>query len=108
MSKARIKVSTPATATMFDRYLFQSWVRASEGGATAARFPNLAPGLEAEPWMGIRCMRWFEADAGVRMSKIRRCESEVTDEMILGLWGAKTAEYVQECVGRVRTESGLS
>lgn len=31
MSKVRINLSTPAAATIFDLYLFQSWVRASLG-----------------------------------------------------------------------------
>lgn len=31
-------------------------------------------------WMGIEDMRWFEAEVGVRRSKIRRCESEETEE----------------------------
>ena len=31
MSKVRINLSTPAAATIFDLYLFQSWVSASLG-----------------------------------------------------------------------------
>jgi len=39
------------------------------------------------PWIGIKATRWFEADAGVRRSKIRQCESDETDEIIEGEWG---------------------
>lgn len=39
--------------------------------------------------MGIRATRWFEADAGVRKSNIRRCESEDTDEIMEGECGEK-------------------
>lgn len=35
------------------------------------------------------------------MSKIRKCESDETDEMMEGERGAKAALYVQEWVGRV-------
>ena len=34
-SKVRMKRSTPAAARMVGRYLFQSWVSASEGGLDA-------------------------------------------------------------------------
>lgn len=37
-------------------------------------------------------MRWFEADAGVRRSKMRRWESEETEERMEGLCGEKEAE----------------
>lgn len=37
--------------------------------------------------MGIEVTRWFEADAGLRRSKIRRWESEETAERIEGEWG---------------------
>jgi hypothetical protein len=56
--------------------------------------------------MGIRCTKWLDADAGVRRSKIRKCESEDTEETIDGECGEKALLYVQECVGRVKTEVG--
>ena len=43
-------------------------------------------------WMGMLSVRWFEADAGVRRSKMRRWESEPTQLMMDGLWGLKAAE----------------
>jgi hypothetical protein len=64
------------------------------------------PGCGDEPWIGIRWTRWLEADAGVRRSKIRRWESELTEEMMDGEWGENAVLYVQECVGRVRSEFG--
>jgi hypothetical protein len=39
--------------------------------------------------MGIKETRWFEADAGVRRSNIRRWESEDTEEIIDGECGEK-------------------
>ena len=36
-------------------------------------------------------MRWFEAEAGVRISKMRRCESEETALRRDGLCGEKAA-----------------
>jgi hypothetical protein len=48
----------------------------------------------------------LEAEEGVRMSKMRRWESEVTDERIEGECGEKAELYVQEWVGRVRREVG--
>jgi nicotinamide mononucleotide adenylyltransferase len=56
--------------------------------------------------MGIRWTRWLDAEEGVRRSKIRRWESEDTEERIEGLCGEKAEEYVQECVGRVSREVG--
>lgn len=64
---------------MEGRYLFQSWVRASEGGTDGA-------------WTGMEAVRWFEAEGGVRRSKMRRWESEETEERMEGEWGEKEAE----------------
>jgi hypothetical protein len=43
-------------------------------------------------WMGIWRERWFAAEAGVRRSKTRTYESEVTQEIRSGLYGLKAAE----------------
>ncbi len=43
-------------------------------------------------WMGRESVRWLEAEAGVRRSKMRRCESEETEERRLGECGEKEAE----------------
>lgn len=51
--------------------------------------------------MGMDEMRWFEADVGVRRSKMRRWESEETEERSDGECGEKAVLYVQLCVGRV-------
>ena len=45
---------------------------------------KVAPGIGAEPWMGISWTKWLEADAGVRRSNIRMWLSEETAEMIEG------------------------
>ena len=37
-------------------------------------------------------VRWLEAEAGVRRSKSRSCESLLTEERREGLWGEKAAE----------------
>lgn len=51
--------------------------------------------------MGMEEIRWFEADVGVRRSKMRRWESEETEERSDGECGEKAVLYVQLCVGRV-------
>jgi len=107
MSKVRMSRSTPAVAMVLGRYLFQSCVRASEGGeagvwVTAA---DLLKGGGGGVWMGMARVRWLEAEGGVRRSKMRRCESDETEERIEGECGEKEALYVQECVGSVRRES---
>lgn len=88
------------------RYLFQSCVRASEGGEAGVwvMVADLKGGVGGV-WMGMARVRWFEAEGGVRRSKMRRCESEETEERIEGEWGEKEVLYVQECVGSVRRES---
>jgi hypothetical protein len=77
--------STPAVAKMDGRYLFQSWVRASAGAHAAGGTPAL-PGIgdAGAAWMGIWRVRWLDAEAGVRRSKMRTYESEVTQESISG------------------------
>lgn len=50
-------------------------------------------------------VRWLEAEGGVRRSKMRRCESEETEERRDGECGEKEVLYVQEWVGSVRRES---
>ena len=57
--------STPAAAMRGERYLFQSWVRASEGGVAGAGPPV---GREGDWWRGMEAVRWFEAEEGVRRS----------------------------------------
>lgn len=54
MSNVRIVRSTPAVATTDGRYLFQSWVKASDGGQGAGGIPGL-PGIggKGEAWIGI-------------------------------------------------------
>ena len=42
--------------------------------------------------MGIRLTKWLEAEEGVRRSKMRRCESELTEERMEGEWGEKAVE----------------
>lgn len=42
--------------------------------------------------MGIVQTRWLEADAGVRRSKRRKCESLDTELRREGEWGEKEAE----------------
>jgi hypothetical protein len=76
------------------RYLFQSCVRASEGGTpTEAAAPMRGFGGVC---IGILSVRWLDAEAGVLRSKIRRCESELTLLNMLGLCGLNSAEYVHE------------
>jgi hypothetical protein len=72
------------------RYLFQSWVRDSEGGK-AGRFEPIADGegRAGAEWMEMEATRWLEALAGVRRSKTRRVESLETEERMEGLWGEK-------------------
>jgi hypothetical protein len=82
--------STPAVAITLLRYLFQSCVRASEGGKPG-RFEPMAEGegRAGAEWMEIVATRWFAALAGVRRSKTRRVESLETEERMEGLWGEK-------------------
>lgn len=42
-------------------------------------------------WRGMVRVRWFAAEEGVRRSKMRRCESDETEERIEGLCGEKEA-----------------
>lgn len=76
----------------FERYLFQSCVKASEG-AKPGRLEPMGlgwPGTGARAaWMGIEATRWLDAEAGVRRSKMRRWESEETEERMEGEWGEK-------------------
>ncbi len=82
---------------MVERYLFQSWVRASLGGKGPACPPSevgfglLAEGCWAE-WIGMVRTRWLEAELGVRRSKRRKRESEETEERREGECGEKEAE----------------
>ena len=90
MSKVRMSRSTPAVAMVLGRYLFQSCVRASEGGEAGVWIPAYL--LVVSPWgvwMGMARVRWFEAEGGVRRSKMRRCESEETEERSEGECGEK-------------------
>jgi len=84
-------LSTPAVAIKLLRYLFQSCVRASEGG-NPGLFEPMDEG-EGRPagaeWIDILATRWLEALAGVRRSKIRSVESLDTEERIEGLCGEK-------------------
>lgn len=90
MSKVRMRRSTPAVARIVDRYLFQSCVRASEGGMpTGAAAPMRGFG---GVWMGMDMVRWLDALAGVLRSKTRRCESDETLDRMVGLCGLKAAE----------------
>jgi hypothetical protein len=82
-------VSTPAVAMVVERYLFQSWVKHSEGGKVWVGRELIVGG---GPWMGIRCTRWFDAEAGVRRSKMRRWESDDTEERMEGECGEKAEE----------------
>ena len=73
------------------RYLFQSCVKASEGGiACDCRKGRLL--LVGGVCKGMEAVRWFEAEEGVRRSKRRRGESEETDERMEGECGEKEAE----------------
>ena len=70
-------------------------MRASFGGNAPA-----GPGICAEDswvgawaeWIGIVRTRWLEAEAGVRRSKRRKCESLETEERREGECGEKEAE----------------
>lgn len=80
--------STPAAASTVGRYLFQSWVSDSAGGVAAGGYLYGDSG----GWCrGIVSVRWFVAEAGVRRSKMRRCESEETLERRDGLCGENEA-----------------
>ena len=96
MSNVRIMRSTPAVAMVLGRYLFQSWVRASEGWkAAGGRLEPTGWMFEAwgsGVWMGIEETRWFAAEVGVRRSKMRRWESEETEERMEGEWGLNAVE----------------
>jgi hypothetical protein len=83
-SKVRMIRSTPAVATMLERYLFQSCVKASDFSKAGRLVMR-----EDISWIGIERIRWLDAEAGVRRSKTRRVESEETDEMIDGECGEK-------------------
>lgn len=69
---------------MVSRYLFQSWVRASAGAKLCLCLPAEWLDEDGPPWMGIAETRWLEADAGALRSKIRRWESEETEEITDG------------------------
>jgi hypothetical protein len=85
--------STPPVARMVSRYLFQSWVRHSDGWVGGGRFvAKVEPGTGAAPWIGINWTKWLEAEAGVLRSKMRMWLSEVTEEMIDGERGEKAVE----------------
>lgn len=92
MSNVRMMRSTPAVAITLLRYLFQSCVSASDG-AKPPRFEPMGPGWPGTgvraAWMGTEATRWLDADAGVRRSKMRRWESEETEEMMEGECGEK-------------------
>lgn len=84
-------------------------MRASDGGveAGAGERPCFkGPAELTPPWMGICIVRWFEAELGVRRSKTRVYESELTQERTSGECGDQDAEYVQLCVGSVRRDCG--
>jgi hypothetical protein len=82
--------STPAVAITLLRYLFQSCVRASEGGKAGRLEPMAAGPVRAgAEWIATEATRWLDAEAGVRRSKMRRVESEETEERMEGLWGEK-------------------
>ena len=49
-------------------------------------------GVAFAAWRGIVRTRWFEAEEGVRRSKMRRWESEETAERRVGEWGEKEVE----------------
>ncbi len=83
---------------MEERYLFQSWVRASFGGKGPVGEVGggggdglVGEGCWAE-WIGIVRTRWLVAELGVRRSKRRRRESEEVEERREGEWGEKEAE----------------
>lgn len=85
MSKTRMIRSTPAVAITESRYLFQSCVSISLGSVEAP--VRGTPGRGGVPCAGMRWTRWLEAEAGTRRSKIRRWESEDTEEMMEVEWG---------------------
>lgn len=84
ISNVRILPSTPPVAMTPFLYLFQSCVRHSDGG-NAFRFDPIAfiPVCGAA-CIGIDDTRWFDAEAGLRRSNMRRWESEETDESTEG------------------------
>lgn len=96
MSKVRINLSTPAAATTFDLYLFQSCVRASLGGKGPLGVLGLKlvgfGGAVLAAWRGMVRTRWLDAEDGVRRSKRRRWESDETADRRAGWWGEKDAE----------------
>jgi hypothetical protein len=93
VSKVRIIWSTPPVAMTVSRYLFQSWVRASDGRVRLLGFvPKLAPGTGAAPWIGINWTKWLEAEAGVRRSKMRIWLSDETDETMDAECGENAVE----------------
>lgn len=81
-------------------------MRTSEGWDAGPALETMlrAPAIGAGPWTGMRVTRWFDAEAGVRKSKILRWESEETEDTIEGEWGENAVLYVQEWVGMVRRE----
>jgi hypothetical protein len=85
MSNVRITLSTPAVAMIVSLYLFQSCVKHSDGGtAMPVAMPARTFGGEC---IGIDWMRWFAAEAGVRMSNTRRWLSALTPDSMLGECG---------------------
>lgn len=97
MSKVLMILSTPAVAITLLRYLFQSCVRASEGGKPGRLEPMgdgearaaAAAAAAGDAWMEMLATRWLEALAGVRRSKMRRVESLETEDRMEGLCGEK-------------------
>lgn len=71
-SKVRINRSTPAVASVDERYLFQSCVSASEGWVVVMLIEEEDDDDDDVLWMGIESVKWLDADDGVRRSKIRR------------------------------------
>lgn len=69
-SNTRTTLSTPPVAIVMSRYLFQSWVRSSLGAEIATG--TLICGFDIPPAA--------TGGEGVRESKMRRWESEVTAE----------------------------
>jgi hypothetical protein len=74
MSKVRTTRSTPPVARTVSRYLFQSWVRISEGTAPAKVWPVESRGRVGPcggACAGMMVVRWYFAETGVRRSKMR-------------------------------------
>lgn len=86
--------STPATARMVLRYLFQSWVKASHGGKVGCGLPMAAVVLTftGGAWSGILICKWLLALAGVLRSQSRSCESLDTAVMMPSAWGLHWVE----------------